>query len=312
MRGIYLVKPHGTWLMEGYKTHVIKKKYFPNMVGVPLVLVEGDKALGVIILEEPEEIEGWEGFRRTRELHRVSDEEAVRWWGDFDVLYLYPVRRVLRYKEPRSVEVPVGVQTFIRDVVFKESGGYCYPSWFERIGDSGADAVEEVRRVIKEVMDYGEWEKYFERLRSVIERGKRLRSEAEVYSLMDLYNDYEGEGLVCVDVDGTIFKRAEFPYVGELMEGAREALSELRRRGYKIVIWSGRNSSLVNTPLLRSISLNLVKVALDVNGVEYDAIDYGEAGKIPCEIYIDDRAIGFRGDWRAVLEEVERLEKLSI
>jgi hypothetical protein len=296
--------------MEGYKTHVIKKKYFPNMVGIPLVLVEGDKALGVIILEEPEEIEGWERFRRTRELHRVSDEEAVRWWGGFDVLYLYPVRRVLRYKEPKSVEVPVGVQTFIRDVVFKESGGYYCPSWFERIGDS--EVVEEVRRVIKEVMDYGEWEKYFERLRSVIERDKQLRKEAELYSLMDLYKDYEGEGLVCIDVDGTIFKKAEFPYVGELVEGAREALSELRRRGYKIVIWSGRNSSLANTPLLKSIAMNLVKIALDVNGVEYDAIDYGDAGKIPCEIYIDDRAIGFRGDWRAVLEEVEKLEKRSM
>jgi hypothetical protein len=294
--------------MEGYKTHVIKKRYFPNMVGIPLVLVEGDKALGVIILEEPEEVEGWEEFRRTRELHRVSDEEALEWWGDFDVLYLYPVRRVLRYEEPKSVEVPVGVQTFIKEVVFRESGGYYYPSWFERIGDS--EAVEEVRRVIKEVMDYGEWEEYFERLRSIVERDKQLRKEAGMYSLMDLYKDYEGEGLVCVDVDGTIFARAEFPYVGRLIEGAREALSELRRRGYKVVIWSGRNSSLVNTPLVRSVSLNLVKVALDVNGIEYDAIDYGEAGKIPCEIYIDDRAIGFRGDWGAVLEEVERLERV--
>jgi hypothetical protein len=133
------------------------------------------------------------------------------------------------------------------------------------------------------------------------ERGQR--------ALMDLFRDYEGKGLICVDVDNTIFGPAEFPFVGEPLPGVREVFHELRKMGYKIIIWSGRNSSLVNVPSVKWIALRLVEIALQMYGIEYDAVDYGYSGKIPCEFYIDDHAIGFRGDWWAVLDEIKRMRR---
>jgi hypothetical protein len=161
LNGIYLVSPHGRWLIDGYKTHVVKKRYFRNMVGLPLVLVEGNEALGVIKLLEPVEID-YEEFVRSFDVHRVTVEEVERWWGDFDVLYLYPVRILVRFPEPVRVYVPRGVQTFIREV---EVPDRLLPERLRKLGYSVKSPV-----LIKEVMDYGEFERYFERLKVLLDK----------------------------------------------------------------------------------------------------------------------------------------------
>jgi len=119
--GIYLVPPHGQWIWEGKKKLIIKAKEFPNMVNVPLVLVSGKKAYGVIRLHKPNKID-LNGFDLTRMGHLISDKERVDWWGGWrKEFYAYDFDIIEKYQKPRSVIAPRGAQTFIEDVKFEDA-----------------------------------------------------------------------------------------------------------------------------------------------------------------------------------------------
>lgn len=124
------------------------------------------------------------------------------------------------------------------------------------------------------------------------------------------YPEFEytnGKGFIAVDVDNTIFLKDEiFPNLGSMIPYAREALKQLRDKGYKIVIYSSRNNKCWNTPSMSRLALELARIALEINNIPYDIIDYGECGKWVAEFYIDDRAIEFDGDWRKVLDKINK------
>lgn len=100
------------------------------------------------------------------------------------------------------------------------------------------------------------------------------------------------ERVVCVDIDGTITVGG--PWKGEeqfsmVRPTARRALVELRRRGYIIVLHSVRKRK------------DLVYQWAKREGLDFDYIET----KAYARYYIDDRAIGFRGSWLDVLQEVK-------
>ena len=80
-----------------------------------------------------------------------------------------------------------------------------------------------------------------------------------------------------------------------------DALKILRKAGYKIIIHTSR----LHTPELEQF--------LKDNDVSYDAINEnlwhkyvqpGNKRKVIADIYIDDRAIGYRNDWEKVITPV--------
>lgn len=104
-------------------------------------------------------------------------------------------------------------------------------------------------------------------------------------------------GVIAVDFDKTLFSDGVFPDVGEPLPGARDALAALCDAGYRILIWSARSTS--------ALAREKMRAALDAHGFPYDAIDDGSTpGKPRVDLFIDDRAIGFRGDWQDVLAQV--------
>jgi len=112
MNAIYLVEPHGRLLLTGLKTHILKGRYYKNFINKPLILVEDKKAFGIISLEEPDKIETERDFLKTFEKHRVSKEDAFKWWGRITDLFIYPVKVWFLFSKPVLIEVPHGVQTF--------------------------------------------------------------------------------------------------------------------------------------------------------------------------------------------------------
>jgi len=116
MRGIYIVSPHAQWLIERKKKALLKKRLYPRMINIPLMLVGPEGGLGIIMLKEPRLISRIE-FEKLKALHRVSPEEALKWWKTIDRLYFYPVEVIERFEKPIPVVVPRGVQTFIRTVI---------------------------------------------------------------------------------------------------------------------------------------------------------------------------------------------------
>ncbi len=112
-------------------------------------------------------------------------------------------------------------------------------------------------------------------------------------------------GAVCIDFDGVIVKESpSIDTFGELIPGAKEALESLRESGYKIIIHTSRSDSFE--------ALMKIMDFLDDNGIPYDEINVNSdccwsAPKPPADLYIDDRALRFNGDWPETLAAAEQI-----
>lgn len=93
--------------------------------------------------------------------------------------------------------------------------------------------------------------------------------------------------VIAIDFDGTLVN-------GKVaLPGAREAINILREKGHQIIIFSCNGKDWIE------------RVMRD-NDMRYDYISEG-THKPVAHVYIDDRGIGFRGDWEATLKEVEQI-----
>lgn len=132
--------------------------------------------------------------------------------------------------------------------------------------------------------------------------------------------------VICVDFDGTIFD-FDYPDIGPIKSGVRDALTRLRDAGWWVVISSCRtkqqrflmsetdaDGNPVDTPFG---SAQLMADLLDEYGVPYDEISV--ADKPYARYYVDDRAVRLGcphcgSNWPeiadSILEEQERFDKL--
>ena len=112
---------------------------------------------------------------------------------------------------------------------------------------------------------------------------------------------------VIIDFDGTICGFA-FPDTGPLERGVKEALQEIRDMGYEIIIhscrtatyWKGKKDIPNRTEHFKTIFKYMVlhdlpfdKILIDKN---YD--------KPIATFYVDDRGIGYHGNWNDVVNEI--------
>nr|MBC8446017.1 hypothetical protein [Chloroflexota bacterium] len=119
--GLYLVEPHAKMVWTGKKQSIVKSRKF-DVESKRYVLVGDGLAYGYIQLDEAIEID-LDEFREIRADHRITEEERKEWWPDYDKLYLYGIKAFDKFKTPRKVKVPCGVQTFIKDVKLAGAGG---------------------------------------------------------------------------------------------------------------------------------------------------------------------------------------------
>ena len=98
---------------------------------------------------------------------------------------------------------------------------------------------------------------------------------------------------VCLDFDGVIHLNINFVsstiISGELVVGAAQAIATLREK-YRVVVHSCRCTS--------AGGVQAIKDWLKQHEIEVDdVIDF----KPQAEVYIDDRAVAFNGDWNETL-----------
>ena len=110
----------------------------------------------------------------------------------------------------------------------------------------------------------------------------------------------ECETDICIDLDKTIAQDAEYPKIGEPIEGAKEALAKFKEMGYNIVIYSCRGDT--------EEGLELVREWLDKYEIPFDSIFEGK--KPFSKYFIDDKAIKYTS-WSDVLKQVEKSDKIA-
>ncbi len=112
--------------------------------------------------------------------------------------------------------------------------------------------------------------------------------------------------IVCVDLDGTIAHYKEWEgedHFGEPVPGARDALGKLRDMGWTVIVYTTRSNR------------EKIKQYLEQNSIPFDYINESPfqpanavGGKIYAQVYVDDRAIQFNGNWQDTLAEIIRFK----
>ncbi len=101
---------------------------------------------------------------------------------------------------------------------------------------------------------------------------------------------------LCIDFDDTLYNRS----TSEPIDGAAEALAQLTSEGYTILILSSRINPELWGDLVKFREKEIVDWMEHYN-IPYDKI---VPFKPPADLYIDDKALRFEGDWETTLKEI--------
>lgn len=111
---------------------------------------------------------------------------------------------------------------------------------------------------------------------------------------------------ICIDIDGTLVHYEEWKgeeHFGGIIEGAVSATHKLHKNGWYIIIYSTRaNKELISRFLVDS------KIEFDSINENPNQPENAKDGKPYADIYVDDRAICFNGDWEQTLMEIEKFK----
>lgn len=96
---------------------------------------------------------------------------------------------------------------------------------------------------------------------------------------------------IAFDFDGTIVTH-RYPEMGEVRPGMKKMMAELREAGAEIIIFTGRTSNAWPDYKEgdREKAVKEVNAFLVENDVPFDSIEDGTHGKIPADVYYDDKA----------------------
>lgn len=109
--------------------------------------------------------------------------------------------------------------------------------------------------------------------------------------------------IALVDFDGTMYPWGYLFSYPEPLPGAVEALQRLRMAGYTLVVFTSRLSPrwLATVGQTREQHITYIKEICFRDGIVIADVT---CEKIPAQIYIDDRAYRFDGDWNDVVTKI--------
>jgi len=108
---------------------------------------------------------------------------------------------------------------------------------------------------------------------------------------------------MCIDFDGTI-SEYEGREPGPPKPGVRKALRKFKKQGYIICVYTCRtNLVLRETPIACMDEVRMIEKYMNRHSIPFDLVLNNQ--KPIADIYIDNRAIGYRDNWDKVVKEVE-------
>lgn len=110
---------------------------------------------------------------------------------------------------------------------------------------------------------------------------------------------------IVIDFDGTICEH-KFPDIGEPTPDVREALETLKKAGYRIIIHTCRTASYWKG-IIPGNQPKLIEGFMKYHKLPYDTIWMPDK---PIGVaYIDDKAIRFDNNWKAITENIQNYAK---
>ncbi len=103
---------------------------------------------------------------------------------------------------------------------------------------------------------------------------------------------------ICIDFDGVIFDEK----TREPIPGCKEALTKLQNAGIEIWVYTARGYVSGGTQNAIEKVTTTLKDFLQKHGIPYDDIYFGL--KPAADIYLDDHAIEFKGEWAPVIGRI--------
>ena len=107
---------------------------------------------------------------------------------------------------------------------------------------------------------------------------------------------------VCIDIDGTLVHFEDWKgetHFGGVIDGASAATRMLHENGWYIIIYTTRANK------------KLIADYLNENKIEFDSInenpyqpDNAKGGKPIADVYVDDRALCFNGNWKQTVDDI--------
>ena len=137
------------------------------------------------------------------------------------------------------------------------------------------------------------WSSVFNKEKISMQKFAAFMTKAQVKPVSE---DNPALGQLYIDLDDTLATENPDGSIGNLMEGAKEALETLKQKGWNIVVFSYRSN----------VDEDSVKEFLDKNKLPYDSIFIG---KPAYQVLVDDRAIKFNNNWKEIAQEIGKPEK---
>lgn len=108
---------------------------------------------------------------------------------------------------------------------------------------------------------------------------------------------------IAIDFDGVLADYSKGwqgkDVFGDMIKGADSATQVLKENGWKIIVFTTREAT---DALRKWLADN--NISYDYINENPDAPEDAQKGKVIADIYLDDRGICFRGEWKWVLEEI--------
>ncbi len=119
-------------------------------------------------------------------------------------------------------------------------------------------------------------------------------------------NDQKPSGKIAIiDFDGTLCK-FKFPEVGEIEPNVKKALELLKAKGYTIKIHSCRTATYWGSETERFKHYELMYGFLKKHNIPFDEIILDSTMDKPiADVYIDDRAVRYKGNWMEIAKALE-------
>ena len=110
--------------------------------------------------------------------------------------------------------------------------------------------------------------------------------------------------IIAIDFDGTIVED-QFPDVGKMIPGAREAINKLYADGYTIIIWSCR-TGIKKARAIEWLVMNGIKFHYFNKSCQTNVAAHGgkDTRKVYANLYIDDRMLYALPPWSEIYEMI--------